>query len=238
MISLATPAGECSLEMSLLTRRVSTRRTSTVSIDRLDYRNQRFVAGVHPFYMVMEANGQAHGVLILNSNAQEVSHTFWEKIWKTSRWPQFLLPDTSIERSEEFSISTSSLVRNDARMTHTVHLFNPTNPSPLQVPVRPKSFVSTQPSSVVPCSLPIGHSDTKYSHPPIPLSYLSLQLCRYGYKSLQDMKDRVDAVRNYQIPFDVAYADIDYMERYKDFTVGVRILFFERTQSSTHISER
>ena len=46
-----------------------------------------------------------------------------------------------------------------------------------------------------------------------------MQLCRYGYLSLQDMRDRVDAVRSYNIPFDVAYADIDYMERYKDFTV-------------------
>uniref|UniRef100_A0A914RN31 Glycoside hydrolase family 31 N-terminal domain-containing protein n=1 Tax=Parascaris equorum TaxID=6256 RepID=A0A914RN31_PAREQ len=28
--------------------------------------------GVHPFYMVVEDSGKAHGVLILNSNAQEV----------------------------------------------------------------------------------------------------------------------------------------------------------------------
>lgn len=98
---------------------------------------------------------------------------------------------------------------------------------PHQVPVRPRSFVSTLPSSVVPCSLPTGHSDTKYSHPLFPFSHRFIQLCRYGYKSLQDMKDRVDAVRNYQIPFDVAYADIDYMERYKDFTVGVRTLLMK-----------
>lgn len=26
--------------------------------------------GVHPFYMVLEADGKAHGVLILNSNPQ------------------------------------------------------------------------------------------------------------------------------------------------------------------------
>ena len=50
-----------------------------------------------------------------------------------------------------------------------------------------------------------------------------MQLCRYGYTSLQDMKNRVDAVRSYSIPFDVAYADIDYMARFKDFTIdGVR----------------
>lgn len=28
--------------------------------------------GVHPFYMCIEADGKAHGVFILNSNAQEV----------------------------------------------------------------------------------------------------------------------------------------------------------------------
>ncbi|KAF8386223.1 hypothetical protein PRIPAC_75365 [Pristionchus pacificus] len=49
---------------------------------------------------------------------------------------------------------------------------------------------------------------------------LGFQLCRYGYKSLDDMKSRVDAVRGYKIPFDVAYSDIDYMDRSKDFTIG------------------
>ncbi|PIO52436.1 hypothetical protein TELCIR_26258, partial [Teladorsagia circumcincta] len=32
-----------------------------------------FRLGVHPFYMVLEPDGKAHGVLILNSNAQEVT---------------------------------------------------------------------------------------------------------------------------------------------------------------------
>lgn len=47
-----------------------------------------------------------------------------------------------------------------------------------------------------------------------------LEMCRYGYLSLDDMKTRVSAVREYGIPIDVAYADIDYMDRYKDFTIG------------------
>ncbi|GMT32516.1 hypothetical protein PFISCL1PPCAC_23813, partial [Pristionchus fissidentatus] len=49
---------------------------------------------------------------------------------------------------------------------------------------------------------------------------LGFQLCRYGYKSLEDLKTRIAAVRKYQIPIDVVYADIDYMERNKDFTIG------------------
>ncbi|GMR51809.1 hypothetical protein PMAYCL1PPCAC_22004 [Pristionchus mayeri] len=49
---------------------------------------------------------------------------------------------------------------------------------------------------------------------------LGYQLSRYGYANLEDMKTRVEAVRNYSIPFDVAYADIEYMDRNKDFIIG------------------
>lgn len=34
------------------------------------------------------------------------------------------------------------------------------------------------------------------------------------------MKETVDRIQNASIPIDIAYADIDYMERYKDFTIG------------------
>ncbi|CAD5221335.1 unnamed protein product [Bursaphelenchus okinawaensis] len=49
---------------------------------------------------------------------------------------------------------------------------------------------------------------------------LGFQLCRYGFLSLQDMKDTVQRVRDAKIPIDTVIPDIDYMERYKDFTVG------------------
>ncbi|KAF8384643.1 hypothetical protein PRIPAC_73785 [Pristionchus pacificus] len=51
---------------------------------------------------------------------------------------------------------------------------------------------------------------------------LGFQLSRWGYKSLDDLKNRVAVVMAYNIPLDVVYADIDYMEKRKDFTTGDR----------------
>ncbi|KAJ8027757.1 Maltase-glucoamylase, intestinal [Holothuria leucospilota] len=47
---------------------------------------------------------------------------------------------------------------------------------------------------------------------------LGFQLCRYGYNSLQTLQATVDRMRSYQIPFDVQYGDIDYMDQQRDFT--------------------
>ncbi|GMS84497.1 hypothetical protein PENTCL1PPCAC_6672, partial [Pristionchus entomophagus] len=125
--------------------------------------------GVHPFYMMMESNGQAHGVLILNANAQEVR-----------------------------TIPVPGYVYRTIGGILDIYFFP--GPSPAEVIRQYTAFIG---------------------RPMLPAYWaLGYQLCRYGYKSLQDMKDRVASVRSYQIPFDVAYADIDYMERYKDFTVG------------------
>ncbi|KAH7721437.1 glycosyl hydrolase family 31 protein [Aphelenchoides avenae] len=49
---------------------------------------------------------------------------------------------------------------------------------------------------------------------------LGFQLCRYGFTGLQELKDTVKRIQDNNIPFDIPYADIDYMERYKDFTLG------------------
>ncbi|PIO60500.1 glycosyl hydrolase, family 31, partial [Teladorsagia circumcincta] len=49
---------------------------------------------------------------------------------------------------------------------------------------------------------------------------LGYQLSRWGYPNLDAMKTVVARTQAALIPLDVAYADIDYMERYKDFTVG------------------
>ncbi|KAK3872832.1 hypothetical protein Pcinc_022087 [Petrolisthes cinctipes] len=48
---------------------------------------------------------------------------------------------------------------------------------------------------------------------------LGFQLCRYGYKSLNHLKEAVSRTRRNGIPQDVQYADIDHMDRRMDFTV-------------------
>jgi alpha-glucosidase (family GH31 glycosyl hydrolase) len=49
---------------------------------------------------------------------------------------------------------------------------------------------------------------------------LGFQLCRYGYHNLGEMQAAVSRTQQAGIPLDVTYADIDYMDRYKDFTTG------------------
>lgn len=43
---------------------------------------------------------------------------------------------------------------------------------------------------------------------------------RWGYRSAEDIRQVVKNYRDNQIPLDSVYLDIDYMERYKDFTVN------------------
>ncbi|TKR69511.1 hypothetical protein L596_021660 [Steinernema carpocapsae] len=49
---------------------------------------------------------------------------------------------------------------------------------------------------------------------------LGFQIYRYGYKNVQEVREAVEGVQNAGIPVDVTYADIDYMDVYKDFTLG------------------
>jgi alpha-glucosidase (family GH31 glycosyl hydrolase) len=47
---------------------------------------------------------------------------------------------------------------------------------------------------------------------------LGFQLCRYGYTGVDEVKETVKRLADAGIPQDVQFADIDYMDRYKDFT--------------------
>ncbi|NWV09200.1 SUIS protein, partial [Ptilonorhynchus violaceus] len=47
---------------------------------------------------------------------------------------------------------------------------------------------------------------------------LGFQLSRWGYGSLDVLKETVDRMHHYNIPYDVQHFDIDYMERRLDFT--------------------
>nr|KAG5714023.1 hypothetical protein BaRGS_020351 [Batillaria attramentaria] len=48
---------------------------------------------------------------------------------------------------------------------------------------------------------------------------LGFQMCKYGYNTLANMQRAVSETQQYGIPLDVQYADIDYMDARKDFTV-------------------
>uniref|UniRef100_A0A0M3HTR8 NtCtMGAM_N domain-containing protein n=1 Tax=Ascaris lumbricoides TaxID=6252 RepID=A0A0M3HTR8_ASCLU len=49
---------------------------------------------------------------------------------------------------------------------------------------------------------------------------LGFQLSRYGYKDLADQQAAIDRTRQAGIPLDAPHFDIDYMNRYMDFTTG------------------
>ncbi|CAJ0932247.1 unnamed protein product, partial [Mesorhabditis belari] len=125
--------------------------------------------GVQPFYMVLEPEGNAHGVLILNSNAQDVT-----------------------------TLPAPGLIYRTIGGNLDMYFFP--GPTPEDVITQYYNFIGKP-------FLP-------------PYWALGYQLCRYGYKSLAEAESVIQTMRNAGIPLDVAVFDIDYMMRYKDFTIG------------------
>lgn len=123
--------------------------------------------GVHPFYLVIEDDGNSHGVLFLNSNAQDVTLT-----------------------------PAPGLVYKTIGGVLDMYMF---------LGPEPKQVVEQYTSSIGPQFLP-------------PYWSLGFQLCRYGYGSLDVVKATVERMDAYQIPLDVQYGDIDYMNEQRDFT--------------------
>ncbi|KAI4903325.1 hypothetical protein NFI96_015943 [Prochilodus magdalenae] len=123
--------------------------------------------GVHPFYLLMEADGLAHGSFLLNSNAMDVvlqpaPALTWRTIGGILDLYVFLGPD---------------------------------------------------PGSVV------GEYLEVIGKPAMPPYWaLGYHLCRWGYDSSNNTWDVVRGMRNYGIPQDVQWNDIDYMDRALDFT--------------------
>lgn len=45
--------------------------------------------------------------------------------------------------------------------------------------------------------------------------------CKWGYRNTEELEDVVKAYEDNNLPLDVQWTDIDYMEEYKDFTVDM-----------------
>ncbi|CAJ0608575.1 unnamed protein product [Cylicocyclus nassatus] len=125
--------------------------------------------GVQPFYMVMEPDGNAHGVLILNSNAQEVT---------TAPGPALIY----------------------RTIGGNLDLYFFPGPTPEEVTQQYLALIGT---------------------PFLPAYWaLGFQISRYGYPDLNAMMSIIERNVKAGIPVDTVVADIDYMDRYKDFTTG------------------
>ncbi|XP_054477744.1 sucrase-isomaltase, intestinal [Anoplopoma fimbria] len=124
--------------------------------------------GVHPFYMGLETTADAHGVLLLNSNAMDVT----------------------------FQPTPALTYRTIGGILDFYMVLGPT----------PEMVVQQYTALIGRPVLPAYWS-------------LGFQLCRYGYANDQEISDLYRDMRAAGIPYDVQYADIDYMERQLDFVL-------------------
>nr|XP_046169636.1 maltase-glucoamylase, intestinal [Oncorhynchus gorbuscha]XP_046169637.1 maltase-glucoamylase, intestinal [Oncorhynchus gorbuscha]XP_046169639.1 maltase-glucoamylase, intestinal [Oncorhynchus gorbuscha]XP_046169640.1 maltase-glucoamylase, intestinal [Oncorhynchus gorbuscha] len=124
--------------------------------------------GVHPFYMGLETTADAHGVLLLNSNAMDVTFQ-----------PTPALTYRTLGGILDFYIVMG--------------------PTP---------------------ELVVEEYTALIGHPVLPAYWsLGFQLCRYGYANDTEIADLYREMRAAGIPYDVQYADIDYMERQLNFVL-------------------
>ena len=124
--------------------------------------------GTHPFFEVIETDGKAFGVLLMNSNAMEVDFQ----------------GDTMTYRTIGGVLDFYFFFGENPE--HLIQLYTEAIGRP-QLP---------------------------------PYWALGFQICRYGYTSIEDVKNQVEENINANVPFDIQYVDIDYMERQMDFTIA------------------
>ncbi|NXJ72579.1 MGA protein, partial [Rostratula benghalensis] len=127
--------------------------------------------GFQPFYMSLEEDGNAHGVLLLNSNAMDVT----------------------------FQPTPALTYRTTGGILDFYLVLGPT----------PELVVEEYTALVGRPVMP-------------PYWALGFQLCRYGYENDAEIAKLVEDMKTARIPYDVQYADIDYMERQLDFTINPR----------------
>uniref|UniRef100_A0A670XVV4 Lysosomal alpha-glucosidase-like n=1 Tax=Pseudonaja textilis TaxID=8673 RepID=A0A670XVV4_PSETE len=124
--------------------------------------------GVHPFYLLMEKGGAAHGVFLLNSNLMEVA----------------LQPAPALTWRTTGGILDFYI------------------------------FLGPDPNLVV------QQYQQVIGFPAIPPFWgLGFHLCRWGYETSNKTWETVKAMRNFQIPQDAQWNDIDYMNSTRDFAV-------------------
>ncbi|XP_023562027.1 sucrase-isomaltase, intestinal [Octodon degus] len=127
--------------------------------------------GFHPYYMALEEEGNAHGVLLLNSNAMDVT----------------------------FQPTPALTYRTVGGILDFYMFLGPT-----------PEVATVQYHEVI-------------GHPVMPPYWsLGFQLCRYGYRNTSEVEQLYNDMVSAEIPYDVQYTDINYMERQLDFTIGER----------------
>ncbi|KAK6031540.1 glycosyl hydrolase, family 31, partial [Ostertagia ostertagi] len=144
--------------------------------------------GVHPFYMVLEPDGKAHGVLILNSNAQVVFEQYRE-----TDYHSYLNHIQQVTTAPGPAIIYRTIGGN-------LDLYFFPGPTPEEVT---QQYLSLIGKPILPAYWALG-----------------FQLSRYGYKDLDDMKTTIERNMKAGIPLETVVVDIDFMDRYKMFTVG------------------
>ncbi|XP_041850420.1 maltase-glucoamylase, intestinal [Melanotaenia boesemani] len=124
--------------------------------------------GVHPFYMGLETTADAHGVLLLNSNAMDVT----------------------------FQPTPALTYRTLGGILDFYMVLGPT----------PEMVVQEYTALIGRPVLPAYWS-------------LGFQLCRYGYANDAEIDSLYKDMLAAGIPYDVQYADIDYLDRQLDFVL-------------------
>ncbi|XP_027028042.2 sucrase-isomaltase, intestinal [Tachysurus fulvidraco] len=124
--------------------------------------------GVHPFYMGLEPSAHAHGVLLLNSNAMDVT----------------------VQPTPALTYRTIGGI---------LDFYMVMGPTP---------------------ELVVQEYTAMIGRPVLPAYWsLGFQLCRYGYANDSEIAELYDDMLGASIPYDVQYADIDYMERQLNFVI-------------------
>ncbi|EPB70957.1 glycosyl hydrolase, family 31 [Ancylostoma ceylanicum] len=66
---------------------------------------------------------------------------------------------------------------------------------------------------------------------------LGFQISRYGYKNLKEMEEIIGRNIKAGVPLDTVVADIDYMDRYKDFTIGKKTVIQDWKDLPVYVKE-